>query len=187
MALGVHGRLGLGHLAVAHAFLGQAVVGRHLEEPAVRVDVGARVTHVGQGQDVTSVVAADERHRRERGAHAPKVGVDLALVPDRLVGLGERLTQPRDRLGAFEGLVEGLDGNPRRHLSAHVAAHAVGHREEIGPFERHVLVDGADPPDVGRRAGPQHGHRETSKTVEPIWSMSPLPRRTAFEILSEFT
>ena len=88
---------------------------------------------------------------------------------------------------ALEGLVERLDGDPRRHLAADVAPHAVGHRVEVRPLERHVLVDRADPPDVGRRAGPQHGQRETSNTVEPIWSMSPLPRRTALEIRSELT
>ena len=131
VALGVDGRLGLGHLAVAHALLGQAVVGRDLDEPAVRVDVGPRVTHVGQGQDVMAVVAADERHRRQRRAHAAQVGVDLALVPDRGVRLGERRPQPRDRRGPLEGLVERLDGDPRRHLAADVAAHAVGHGVEV--------------------------------------------------------
>ena len=57
--------------------------------------------------------------------------------------------RPSTRLCPFEGLVEGLHGDPGGHLPADVAAHAVGDSEEIGPLERQVLVDGADPPHVG--------------------------------------
>ena len=150
-------------------------------------DVGPGVAHVGQRQHVPALGAAHQRHGRERGPHATQVGVDLALVPDRGVGLREGLAQPVDRRRPLEGLVERLDGDPGRHLAADVAAHAVGHRVEVRPLERQVLVDGADPPDVGGRARPQHRQRETSKTVEPIWSRSPLPSRTACVICSELT
>ena len=175
VALGMDGRLLLGHLAVAHALLGQAVVVGDLGELAAGEDVGPGVTDVGQRQHVPALGPAHQRHGGERRPHAAEVGVGLALVPDRGVGLREGLAQPLDRRRPLEGLLERLDGDPRRHLAADVAAHAVGDRVEVRALERQVLVDGADPPDVGGRSRPQHRQRETSKTVEPIWSRSPLP------------
>ena len=86
-----------------------------------------------------------------------------------------------------KALVERLDGHPGRHLPADVAPHAVGDRIEIRALERQILIDGADPPHIGGGPRPQHRQRETSKTVEPIWSRSPLPSRTACVIRSELT
>ena len=185
--LGVDGGLRLGHLAVAHPLLGQAVVVGHLDHLPLGEHVRPRVADVGQRQHVVAVGTADQRHRGQGGAHAPQVQVRLALLPNGGVRLGEGVTQSVGGRLALEGLLERLDRHTCRHLAADVAAHAVGHGVEVGPLERHVLVDGAHPPDVGGRAGPQHGHRDTSNTVEPIWSRSPLPRRTAWEICSELT
>ena len=42
--------LGLGHLAVAHPLLGQAVVGGDLADLAARHEVGPRVADVGQAR-----------------------------------------------------------------------------------------------------------------------------------------
>ena len=185
--LRVDGGLGLRDLAVAHPLLGQAVVGRHLNQAALRVHVRPGVTHVGQGQRVLALVAADQGHRRQRGAHAPKAGVGLALLPDCGVRLRKRPAQPVHGGLAFEGPVQRLDGHSRRDLAADMAPHAVRHRVEVRTLERQVLIDGTDPPDVGSRAGPQDGQRETSNTVEPTGSMSPFPRRTALAICSELT
>ena len=188
VALRVDGRLRLGHLAVAHPLLGQAVVVGDLDQLALGEDVGPRVADVGQGQHVAG--------RRRRPTSAIAVSVvpmprrsALAWLSCHTAALASEKASrsPSDRGCALEGLLERLDRDPRRHLAADVTAHAVGDRVEVRPLERHVLVDGADPPDVGRRAGAQHGHRETSKTVEPIWSRSPLPRRTACVICSELT
>ncbi len=187
VTLGVDGRLGLGHLAVAHPLLGQAVVLGHLDQAPAGEHVGPRVPDVGEGERVPAVGAADQRHGRQRGAHAAQVGVGLALLPHRGVGLRERLAQAGDRRRPLEGLVERLDGDPRRDLTADVTTHAVGHRVQIGPLEGEILVDGAHPPDVGRRTRAQHRHRATSNTVEPIWRRSPLPRRTAWVICSRLT
>ena len=52
VALRVDGRLGLGHLALAHPLLGQAVVVGDLDHLPVGEHVGPGVAHVGQGQDV---------------------------------------------------------------------------------------------------------------------------------------
>ena len=133
------------------------------------------------------VAPAHQGDRGEGRPHAPEVLVGQALAPDGGVGLGEGLAQTAARGRTLESLLEGLDRHPRRHLAADVAAHAVGHGEQVRALEGDVLVDRADAPDVGRRARPQHGHRATSNTVEPIWSRSPLPRRMAWEICSELT
>ncbi len=177
----------LGHLALAHPLFGQAVIVGDLGQAAAGEHVGPRVPHVGQGQHVVPPGAAHQRGRGQRGSHAAQVGVGLALVPHGGVGLRDGLAQPRRGRHPLESLLERLDGHPRRHLATHVAAHPVGHRVEVGTFERQVLVDGANTPDVGRRAGPQDGHRETSNTVEPIWRRSPFPSRTALEICSRLT
>ena len=177
----------LGHLAVAHPLLGQAVVVGDLGHLALGEDVGPGVADVGQRQHVPALGAAHQRHGGQRRAHAAEVGVGLALVPDGGVGLREGLAQPVDGRRPFEGLLERLDGDPGRHLAADVAAHAVGDGVEVRALERQILVDGADPPDVGGGPRPQHRQRETSKTVEPIWSRSPLPSRTACVICSELT
>ncbi len=185
--LGVDGRLLLGHFAVAHPLLGQAVVVGDLGHFAPGEDIGARVPDVGQGEHVPALRATHQCHGRQRRPHATEVAVRLALVPHRGVGLREGLAQPFDGRLPLESLVERLDRHPGRHLSAHVTTHAVGDRIEIRSLEGQILIHGADPPHMGGGPRPQHCQRETSKTVEPIWSRSPLPRRTAWVILSELT
>ncbi len=187
VALGVDGRLGLGHLAMAHPLLGQAVVVGHLDHLPVGEHVGPGVAHVGQGQHVLAVSPSDQGDRSERGSHPPEILVGQALAPDSSVRLGEGLAQTGRAGGALEGLLEGLDRHPRRHLSPDMTTHAVGDGKEVRTLERDILVHGADAPDVRRRARTQHGHRATSKTVEPIWSRSPFPKRMAWEICSELT
>ncbi len=187
MALGVDGCLLLCHFAVAHPLLGQAVVVSDLRQLAPGEDVGPGVADVGQGQHVLAPGTAHQRHGGERCPHAAEVRVGLALLPDRGVGLHEGLAQPLDARCPLERLVERLHGDPRRHLTADVTTHAVRDRVEVGALERQVLVHRADPADVGGRARPQNGQRETSKTVEPIWSRSPLPNRAACLICSELT
>jgi len=153
----------------------------------VREHVRPGVTHVGQGELLVSVSVPHERQRSEGRPHAAKVRVGLALVPHRSVRLGEGLPETTDRRCPLERLVERLDCDPRRHLATDVTAHAVGDGVEVRPDEGQILVDGADPADVCRRPGAQHGHFDTSNTVEPICRRSPLPSRTAWVIRSEFT
>ena len=113
--------------------------------------------------------------------------MNLALAPDRRIRLRHRLAQAVPGPSTAEGGLQCLDGHARRDLSTGVSPHPVGHRAQVRALERHVLVDGADPADVGGRAGSQLGHRATSKTVEPTCSWSPLPRRMAWAICSELT
>ena len=187
VALGMDRRLLLRHLTVAHPLFGQAVVGGDLGHLALGEDVGPGVPDVGQREHVPALRAAHQRHGGQCGPHPPEVGVELALLPHGGVRLREGLAQPVHGRCPFEGAVQRLDGNARRHLAADVTAHAVGDRVQVRALERQILVDGADPPHVGGGPRPQHRQRETSKTVEPIWSRSPLPSRTAFLICSELT
>ena len=176
-----------GHLAVAHALFGQAVVGRDLHHAVVREEVGARVPHVGQGQRVPALIVAHEGDGGEGRSHAAQFAVVLAFLPDGLIRLGEGFFEPGLGRFAAEHLEKGIDRHLGRHLPADVTTHAVGHGEEIGRLQGEILVDLAHPPDVGRRSGAEDGHRVTSKTVDPAWSTSPLPRRWACVIFSEFT
>ena len=142
------GRLGRGQLAGTDHLLGQAVVGGDLGELAVVEPVGAGVTHVDQGEDVLTVLV-DQGHRGEGRAHAPELGVVLAVLPDHSVGLGDRLGQARPGGLAPEGHGEGVDGQAGRHLAAGVATHAVGHGEQGGRLDGQVLVYRADQSGVG--------------------------------------
>ena len=54
----------------------------------------------------------------------------------------------------------------RRDLTAAVAAHPVGDREQVGRGERAILVHGPDPANVGRRPAHKADHA-SSKMVEP--------------------
>ena len=146
--VGVDGRLGRGQLARPDHLLGQAVVGGDLGQLSFVEAVGTGVTHVDQGQHVLAVLV-DQGHRREGGPHAPQLGILLAALPDHGIGLGDRLGQARAGGLAPEGHRQGVDGQPRRHLAAGVAAHAVGHGEEVRRLDGQVLVDRADQTGVG--------------------------------------
>lgn len=136
---------------------------------------------------VSPLGATDQRQRRQGGAHAPELGVVVALPPDRGVGPDEGLLEaPAGRLG-HEGLAQRVHRHPCRHLAAHMATHPVGHGKEVRRFERKVLVGSPHPAHVGGCTRVQLDHRVTSNTVEPAWSTSPLPSRCAWVMRSELT
>ena len=102
----------------------------------------------------------DDEQARERRAHALLVDVlgggaeDLAVrVDDR----GEHVVERTDR-GAETGL-ELLDGERAGDLAGLVAAHAVGHGEEVGLDEDAVLVLLTDPTRIGPHAPFEDGHQ----------------------------
>ena len=186
VALRMDLRLLGGDPPVAHEVGHHAVVLGELHERAVAEEVRAAVADVGDdellGRPVLGVglvrirFVGHEREGDDRRAHPSEVGVGVALVADPVVRHGDRLFE---RIGG--GLVvrdlQGLDGELRRHLTALVPAHPVGDHEEGAIGEEHVgvLVDRAQPPDVGGGAGPQDdaAHEPSSRTVLPIWSLSP--------------
>ena len=74
-----------------------------------------------------------------------------------------------------------------RYLTADVASHPVGDREEVGTLERLILVGAPDPTDIGGGARTQYRHLVTSKTVAPTCRRSPLASLEGLAIRSELT
>jgi hypothetical protein len=129
----------VGHQAV--------VVGELLELPD-RVAIDPRVAHVGDRQDLFAVFV-DHGQRHHRGAHAGEFRVGGGGLVDGLVGPLDGVDQPVD--GAVgEAASEGLAGDRRRHVTAAVAAHAVGDGPQADVVAGHVVVvvRGAHAPDV---------------------------------------
>ena len=174
-------------LALAHEVGHHAVVLRELRERAAPEEVAPTVAHVGDQEVLRQLrVVVDrlvgvgllghEGQGHHGGAHAAQVGVGIALVADAVVGDGDGLGE---RVGgrAPVGHLQRLHGQPGGHLTTLVAAHAVGHDEQVAVTEQHeaVLVDRAQPADVGGRPGPQYDprHDPSSSTVLPICSLSP--------------
>ncbi len=147
----------------------RVVVGEAQQLPVAQA-VGTGVPDVGDGD----LVLADV-HRGERGAHTGLLGVFTRELVDARVGR-ERV---RDEalLGApvvLQAGVEGLDRDPRGHLTRLRAAHAVGDDEQGRAGEQRVLVGAPLQTGVGPRVllgYAQHG-QSTSKTN----SLSPIRR-----------
>src|SRR5690606_10341734 len=85
VALRVHGRLLGRQAALAHQVGHQAVVGGHLVELAGGVAVAAGVAHVGDRQDLVTLVL-DDGEGDDRRAHAGELGVVGAGPVDGGVG-----------------------------------------------------------------------------------------------------
>ena len=71
-----------------------------------------------------------EREGHDGGAHAPEVGVAVALRCGAVVGPLDGLDERRRSVGSWYATCERLDGEPRGDLAALVAAHAVGDGEQ---------------------------------------------------------
>ena len=144
--------------------LHEGVVGRDLGELAVAVEIDARVADVrDNGVLVDHDDAADGR------AEPRQLGLARGGV-DEILGRGDdRLAQRLFRLaGGVEVPVEVLqpvDGDGRGDVSARVAAHSVGHDEEIRAGIARILVvrpHASGVTDRGAGALEDHSARATS-------------------------
>ena len=125
--------------------------------------------------------APDTRAKAVRVVPMPRRSTStLALLPHRWSSPRGNAAAGRPRRAADQRPTGAVaDRDPGGHLPTDMTAHAVRHREEVVRLERQILIDAAHPSDIGGRARPQHCQRVTSKTVAPIWTRSPLPRRAA--------
>ena len=163
-----------------------------LDEASGVVAVGAGVAHVHEDEPVP-LAHGHEGGGDQGGAHAPQRRVVQLRFPDGPVGVRTAATRPS---------VVGV--RVKRRWSAAMAVAAATSPPAWPPMPSAtakrvrlsralVLVDGADPTDVGGRSRAQDGHgrpghqRATSKTVPPTWSRSPRPRRVAASMRSAFT
>ena len=158
----VHHRLLGGDAAGVDESLHERVVGGDLAQLAGAQQVDARVADV-RDHDAVAV----EQHGADRGAHAGELGVlghglgELAVGGDQGALEGGRGIRRGRVVAVGLGDAAGRDG--ARHVTAGVAAHAVGDEEQVAPGVPGVLVVRADPPDVrDRRARLDRGHRPTA-------------------------
>ena len=85
--LGVDGGLLFGHFAVPHPLLGQAVIVGDLNQPAVGEHVGRESPTLARANDVLAPGSPTSAAAVSVVPMPAEVGVDLALVPHRGVGL----------------------------------------------------------------------------------------------------
>ncbi len=98
-------------------------------------------------------------------------GLGLGHLGELVVGGRDPLQQSRTRLAAAQGLTievdERADHGGRRDVTAGVAAHAVGHRQQARPGIPGVLVLRTDHADVGARGVVEgEGHRRGCLTPQ---------------------
>ena len=184
VAMGVAAGLVRGDLPRGEHLLDVAVVAGELAQLAVGAEVDATVADVGHDQVVLAVGAGRRRHQGERGAHAPGGRLGQRAAVDGLVGGAHHVGHGGDRrrlLAHARG--DGLEGDRAGDLTGRVAAHPVGHGEDLGDREDAVLVAGPDPAGIGRRPPAQLGHQPTRSagrvTTPPGRCCPPGPGRPA--------
>ena len=142
----VNRRLVRGQLTASdHLFYDAVVLGQLVDAPLGPIEeVAAGISDIYERDAQLAVgIVADERSRRERCAHAPKVAVGPAALIDGVVGVADGRQQSLCRPVAAVGLQQMLDGDPRRHLPAEVTSHPVGDRGKVARRECQVLVRGS--------------------------------------------
>ena len=115
---------------------------------------------------------ADE-HVEPAGRAFDRIYSLTACEQERYAGMG--IETPRVRWGCFPDLVslgreaflQRGEGHVAGHLTAGVAAHAVGHRKQRAGGEDAVLIDAAQAAHVGGRAPAEPGHHTASRMVDP--------------------
>jgi hypothetical protein len=171
VALRVDPGLVLGHAALADHVLDEAVVLAELDQLAVAQQVHARVADVDPRDLLAAVLAGDDRHRAQGGAHPAVLGVLRGAVVDGAVGQADALDERLDRGLVGVDRAERLHRDLRGDLAGRVAAHAVGDRVEADALVGGVLVVLADASGVGLGCGADL--HPSSITVLPTRRRSP--------------
>ena len=151
LAAARYARLFARHLAGGKLALDERVVRRKAFEPARAPAVDARVPDVCDGHPV-----ALEPRERERRPHPLEGRVGARALQDRAVRGGEgsvRRGARREVLTRDQRLHQGGGGELGREIGALVLRHPVGHGHHapLGVGDEAVLVEAADPAEVGPR------------------------------------